>query len=456
MSISGISGSTQNPLLQTLLDSMPQLQSGSAAAAPSTGGASASYLLSLGSQQAQSAVLGYNQLGKLVNQAEDTLAGLGQSSTLRTAGGAITQQFTVDVQQLAAAESLSSGTYPDPSKTVVGTGTLTIQLGTVGTSGGSFTASGTPVTVAITDGTLNGIASAINNAKAGVTATVVQSSTGVYQLVVTGNATGAANAFSLSGVTGLTYDPSAPTSGALALTQAAQDALYTVNGTAQTSPTNQNEAIASGVVANLTAVGVTTVSVPFGQQQASAAAQNLANSFNQLLSSISLLTTSGGQLRADPSVAFTLVQSLGAAAGQSFGGKTLADIGVTTQSDGTLAVDPAKLQAAYAADPSGTNAVISGASQAIRQTLEDAAGPRGAIDQETRALVSVMCQGPSLANYLLAGASTSSASSMLGTPGSSASGSSTPSLADYLLAMSNNSGSSGTTDPLLSALDTSA
>jgi len=454
VSVSGVSGASQNPLLQTLLDSMPQLQSGSSAAAASTGGASASYLLSLGSQQAQSAVLGYNQLGKLVNQAEDTLSGLGQSSTLSTAGGLAAQKFTVDVQQLAAAQSLSSGQYSDPDKTVVGTGTLTIQLGTVGSSGGAFTASGTPVTVSIADGTLNGIASAINNAKAGVTASVVQSSSGVYQLVIAGSTTGAANAFSLSGIAGLTYDPTAPSSGALSLTQAAQDAHYTVNGTAQTSATNENAPIASGVVSTLTAVGVTTVSVPYGQQQASAAAQNLTSSFNQLLSSISLLTASGGQLSADPSVAFTLVQSLGAAASQSFGGKTLADIGITAQSDGTLAIDQAKLQAAYAADPAGTNAVISGASAAITRTLQSAAGPSGAIDQETRALVAVMCQGPSLADYLLGGSGGSNTSSMLSALSSSSSGSSTPNLADYLLAMSNNS-SSSSSDPLLSLGSTS-
>ena len=452
MSVSGVSGSTQNPLLQTLLDSMPSLQSGSSAAATSTGGSSASYLLSLGSQQAEGAVIGYNQLGKLINQAEDTLAGVGQTSTLTTAGGfQASTSYAVDVQQLATAQSVSGGSYPDADKTVVGTGTLTIETGSLSTNGQTLSASGTPVTVTITDGTLNGIASAINNAKAGVTASVVQGSDGSYQLVVTGSNTGAANAFSLSGVTGLTYDPTGASSSALTLTQAAQDAHYTVNGAAQTSATNTNAAIAPGVVSTLSALGPTTVAVPFGQQRAVASAQNLTSSFNSLLSSISQLTGSGGALSADPSVAFSLAQALSSVTTMTFsGGKTLASIGITAQSDGTLAIDQATLQAAYAADPNGTNAAISGATAAIRQNLASLTGPSGTIEQETRALVTVMCQGSSSLDALLPSSDTSNASSMLSALGSNSSTSSTSSLADYLLALSNSSNASS--DPLLSAL----
>lgn len=453
-SVTGVSSSSQSSLLSTLLSSLQSSQSPAAASpAATTGGSSAAYLLSLGQQQSESAVLGYNQLGKLVNQADAALAGLDQSDPFLQTGDNIPQlatKYAVNVQQLAAAQSLTSGDYPDAGQTVVGTGTLTIQLGTGDAAGNSFTASGTPVTVQVQDGTLNGIASAINSANAGVTASVVQDSSGKYQLVVTGSATGAASGFSISGIAGLTYDPTAAASSSLKLTQAAEDAQYTVNGTAQTSPSNQSAPIAPGVVADLTAVGPTTVSVPYGQQQAAAAADSLTSSFNSLLSSISALTASGGQLSADPAVASKLAQALSTVAGMTFsGGKSLADIGITTQPDGTLTVDPAKLQAAYAADPAGTNATIAQASTAIQQTLAGVQGPNGSIDAETRALVAVMCQGPSLADYLLPGATSSSTSSALSALDPTASSSSTPTLADYLSAASSTSSS----DPLLAALN---
>jgi len=69
----------------------------------------------------------------------------------------------------------------------------------LGNLGGTFTPSGSAVTVNVTDGSLQGIATAINGSGSGVTASVIQNASGNYQLQLQGPAVGAANGFQISG-----------------------------------------------------------------------------------------------------------------------------------------------------------------------------------------------------------------------------------------------------------------
>ncbi|HYB08491.1 MAG TPA: flagellar filament capping protein FliD [Alphaproteobacteria bacterium] len=416
MSVAGVSGSPLLPLLSTQAEGLTSSGSTQTSSTATGLGSDPAYLLSLGQQQAESALLGYNQLGQLVNQAGQTLSQLNQTDPFLTIDASNDAppptQYAVDVQQLAQAQSLMSAEYPDADQTVVGTGALTIQLGAYDAATNSFTANGSPVVVDVQDGTLNGIASAINEANAGVTASVVQSSDGNDRLVIAGNDTGAANAFTVGGIPALSYDPTTASTGGLEMTATAQDAAYTVNGIAQTYPSNQNVPIAPGVVSNLTAQGTMTVSAPFGQQQAAAAASGLASAFNSLVQSIDQSIGSGGELNADSSVASGLAEALSAITTTTFGGgKSLADIGITTQSDGTLTVDAQTLQSAYASDPAGTNAVIAQASAAMQQAIGGFEGPDGNIESQTRALAAIMCRGPSLADFLSAESSSTSTAS---------------------------------------------
>jgi flagellar hook-associated protein 2 len=446
MTVSGVSNSSSLlALLSQVAGQSNTASTGTAASTSSGSSADPAYVLSLGSQQAQTALLGYNQLGQLVSQAGKALAKQEPDLSLWDAYGAtsssLATQYAIDVQQLAQAQILSSGGYADADQTVVGTGTLAIRLGSTDATTGGITPSGDAVTVDITDGTLDGIASAINAANAGVTAAVVQDGDGQYHLALTGNDTGAANAFTASGIAGLTYDPSAASGNGFTATQVAQDARYTVNGVAQSYPSNSGVPIAPGVVLDLTATGATTLSVPFGQQQATDAASALASSFNSVLTAIEGLVAPDGQLTDDPGVASNLAQSLLDAATESFGGgKSLADIGITTGSDGTLTVDTAKLQAAYAVDPAGTGAVLDQASAAMRQILSRAGSRGGQIQSETQALVAVMARTPTLADFLAAAANPSDSSSLFSVLDPTASSSSTS---------GTGSATSGITDPLL-------
>ncbi len=404
MAVSGVSTSS------TLQALMQQLQSGTSSSSDSTAlqsaasgySGSSAYTLSVGQKQDESSVLGYGQLGKLVAQAEKSLAGVGSANPAVTAsfgtGSALQQTYGIDVQQLAKAQVVTSDGYSDAAQ-VVGTGTLTVKSGTYDSADNTFSATNT-ATIAVTDGSLTGIAAAINGADLGLTAKVTTGSDGQSSLQVSGP-TGAADAFSLSGIAGLSYDPTTPSFTGLQATQTAQDAIYSVNGgAAQTSWTNTDVPVANGLTTTLAATGTTTMSVPFGQTAAVGAAQSLVSAFNSVVSGVGTLTASGGELSGDTGIASKLTKALDQVAGQSYSGSTLSSIGITVQSDGTLAVDQSTLQSAYAADPSGTRSVLDQATKAIQQALGTSQGAGDQIKAEMQSFAQQMMQMPSLADYL--------------------------------------------------------
>jgi flagellar hook-associated protein 2 len=440
MTISGISTAA----LQAIEQQSGQQQSGTTnsaqtalqSAASGFSGSSA-YTLSLGQQQDASSLLGYGQLGKLVTQAEGTLGGMDRNNPAATAtvggGTPLQQTYSVDVQQLAQAQVLTSGGYSDASQ-VIGTGTLTVQAGTYDSSSNTFSPNNS-TTIDITDGSLTGIAAAINGANLGLSAQVTTGSDGQSQLQVTGP-TGAADAFSLSGISGLAYDPTTPSFTGLEATQSAQDALYSVNGGAvQNSSTNQDVPVASGVTTTLTATGTTTVSVPFGQAAAVGAAQALVSAVNTLVGGLGQMTGSGGELAGDTGIASQLTKALEQVAGQSYSGagqfSSLSDIGITVQSDGTLAIDQSTLQSAYATDPTGTRALLDQASKAVQQVLGGTQGAGEQIKSEMAAFAQKMVAVPSLAE-LLGQTQSSSASSQSSAANPFGSSSQTSTLASML------------------------
>ena len=116
---------------------------------------------------------------------------------------AVPGQYSLEVQNLATAATLTSAPVASGG-TTIGTGTLTIAVGAASTS----------ITIDSTDNTLAGIAAAINSApnNPGVTASVISTTAGA-RLVLTGTATGAANAITVTqsggdgGLSSLVYDP---------------------------------------------------------------------------------------------------------------------------------------------------------------------------------------------------------------------------------------------------------
>jgi flagellar hook-associated protein 2 len=331
-------------------------------------------------------------------QLSDSNSAVGTASALATALPGV---YNVTVTSLAQAQTVESAGVADPNTTVIGSGTLTIQLGSYNSTGNTFTASATPaVSINVSNASLNQIANAINGANAGVSASVVQDGSG-YHLVLTGASTGAANGFEVtvqdgdgnntdtSGLSQLAYDPTASAGAGknLTLTQAAQDASLSVNGVSQTSASNA-VSVASGVTLDLAQPGSTTLSVEQNTAALQSAAQSFVDAYNALESSLSQATASGGALANDPAatqlqqdLVNTYLQSYSAG---SFSG--LAQVGINAQSDGTLSLDGSALQSAFQADPTGTVSLLNQAAQAFDSLSNGYAAPDGTIPLESQTL----------------------------------------------------------------------
>ena len=394
---SGSSGTSSDGLLNALSQSSTQ----TTPTTSESSGSSPAYVLSSSQQQSQSQLFSYSNLGTLINKTEGSLNSLidqgSQGIAVDGLGRPLTSSTSVDVQSLAAAQSVISGSYPSQDTNVLGTGTLNVTVG-----------NGTAVPITITDGSLSGVATAINDASAGIAASVKQNNDGSFSLQITGTNTGADNKFGLSGISDLTYDPATDT-GSLTATAKAANAAYTVNGVSATSPSNDNVQVAPGVTTNFTKTGVQSVSSPVGQSTADSSAQTLVTDFNSLVSadpSSSSSSSSNSQ---------SMTQILDAVAGQTFtvNGTTssLADLGITVGGNGQLSIDQSKLASAYSADPSSVNAVLTQAAKAVETTLSSSNGLASQVHSSVSTLLSQMVHLPSLAEILSGSSSTASGTS---------------------------------------------
>src|SRR6185503_3239703 len=165
-----------------------------------------------------------------------------------TSANASEGHFDVVVTDLARAHvTASTGTAPDADTTVVADG------GTIDIGG---------VTVTISGGvTMNGLASAINGtANIGVKASVIATAPNTYRLVLTGKATGAASAFTVTNNMTLTSGTALQFSATNAVT--ASNAKITINNIQAESATNVFDNVAPGVTLTVSkAAPATTVSV---------------------------------------------------------------------------------------------------------------------------------------------------------------------------------------------------
>ena len=305
----------------------------------------------------------------------------------------------VEVRQLATSQVVTSAPVADRAAPV-GKGTLTITLGTTSWSGDTPTgfvakAGTSPVTVTIGDGenSLTGIANAINAARAGVTATVVSDVNG-SRLSIKG-ATGAEQSFTID----VAEDPASPglaslqyntTAQSLSLTRKADDSIVAVDGVALRRPTNSVSDVLTGVKLDLVkaspgqVIAITTAPPTAGLSQAMT---DIVDTYNQLLAAAKEDTNAAsGVLRSDAG-ARDLIRKLGTltnrdlnpigAAGEP---RTLAELGVRTNRDGTLTLDTGQLARVLAANGAAVERMLtSGLGAALRQVSIDVTNPGGSL-----------------------------------------------------------------------------
>ena len=296
-------------------------------------------------------------------------------------------KYSVEVLQLATAQRLATPAASAFSAITdsVGHGTLTIRFGLYDATATTFTANpefaAKTVTIEPSNGTLEGIRDAINEADIGLRASIVNDGTG-YRLVLGPLATGAGNAVEISvddgdggntdssGLSLLAYQP---TTKNLVETVAAEDARVVIDGLAITSPGNTLSEAVQGVTLELvkTAPGETTeLSVARDTAAINGAVQAFVDAYNALVEVSESLTTynpetgARGALLGDAAVrgmTGQLRRHLGdSVAGAPDALRTLSDVGISIQRDGKLEFDSAKLQAAIAADPQAVASLFAG------------------------------------------------------------------------------------------------
>ena len=179
---------------------------------------------------------------------------------------------TIAVNQLASAQTAVTTSKITDHTAAIGTGTLTLTLGTAtyssdgATMTGFAAGTGTPVDVTIdsTNDSLDGIAAAINAKNAGVTAAVVTDADGSAYLSLKG-ASGKTQAFTFQA----TSDPSGQLAqfnvgvGATgtSLSSVAQNARVTLDGATVERSSNTISDLITGVKLQLTATSGTPVSL---------------------------------------------------------------------------------------------------------------------------------------------------------------------------------------------------
>jgi flagellar hook-associated protein 2 len=293
------------------------------------------------------------------------------SITATTAAAA--NSFSLDVDQLAQKQSISSTTIATGN--MPGAGTLTFQLGTWSSGGTSFaagTSSAVAVTILATD-TLASIATKINAAGTGVVASVFNDGANDRLLLRSQN-TGAAAGFRVQSadpaLAGLVFDPQNSPGVGMALpanpVQYGQDAKARINGLAVTSSSNTLTGNLAGVSIDLLATTTTNYGLP-GEVKApitmtisenvTPAVKNVSdfvaayNTLNQNLTDLTkydAATKTAGLFQGDSSVV-GLQNVLRNMLGSSSLGATsqrLSDIGIERQLDGSLTINTTKLSAA--------------------------------------------------------------------------------------------------------------
>ncbi len=285
-------------------------------------------------------------------------------------------------QKLVAAGQLSA-------TSAIGTGTLTFDFGTV--TGGSFDentgrytgasftsdgAGGKTVTIGTSNNTLTGIRDAINAAKIGVTASIVNDGSGTpYRLALSVSEPGANRSVRIS-VAGdaaladlLAHDPAGTQN--LAETATARNAELKVDGVFITKPKNTITDVIEGVTLTLlkaNAGAPTEVAVTRDSAGIKVSAEGLVKAYNDLntalrnLSSFNATTKTGSALQGDVTL-LTLQTRIRAALTNTLKGvsgsyNSLHQIGVSFQKDGTLALDATKFQAALDAAPNDIAALF--------------------------------------------------------------------------------------------------
>jgi flagellar hook-associated protein 2 len=288
---------------------------------------------------------------KTVSSSDDDL--LGVTANVDATPGS----YAVTVNRIAQAEQRQSQGYLDTTSTQIGTGSVTVGVGSAAKS----------ITLDSTNNTLAGLKDAINRADVGVTASIVDlgsGSTHDYHLQLTGKSTGASSS--------ITWNPTLAGGTAPAWTTltAAQDSMITVgpvgNTTTITKSSNTINDVYPGLTFNLKGADAgkqVTVAVSADTSGVKDKIKGFVDQYNDVMDfindqfSFDPETNTSGTLFGD----FTLqgIQQdlrnkvLAVIPGLPAGMNTLSQIGITSDTKDHLILNETDLDQALSSNPDG-------------------------------------------------------------------------------------------------------
>jgi flagellar hook-associated protein 2 len=354
----------------------------------------------------QTAANGLKEAAKF--SATKATAGSEAGFTATSSSTAATGSYSVEVVQLAKVQRIATSATdqfaPDSGFT---SGKLTITFGTL--------VPGTPATfepdddrvaeLEFTGSTIEELRDAINaDSTLGIKASVVDNGS-AKQLVLTGTGTGANKAFSISGedsLAALSYTPGGATtpSSPLYELQGAQDAIVDIDGIRVRRGSNTIGDAIAGVTLTLTkeSNGASVLTVADDRSAARSAIEAFVKAYNDAAAALKNLTGYDAEKKAAAALtgdatARNIQGQLRSMIGGAFSGlgatSRLADIGITFQRDGRLAIDSGKLDAALA-DPNRDvasffvgNGTVKGLGETISIKLDDFLGAGGLLNSRT-------------------------------------------------------------------------
>jgi flagellar hook-associated protein 2 len=291
--------------------------------------------------------------------------------------------YSLEVSKLASNQTLTSPVYSAASD-AVGAGTLTIRFGATSNAGFTENTARPALAMEIAPGSsLTDVANAINSQNAGLTAYVAQTAAGA-QLVMKG-AEGLENGFILEatedgGNPGLSALAWQPGSDPARLVKASADAEYLLDGLLRRSASNTIANAAPGLSLSLTATNAgAPAAIGFASSTGAIASvmQDITGALNEITSELRAATNPlGGELSRDPG-ARALSRSLSALGSAVImpsapegSPRTLAELGLAIERDGSFRFDNAKLTQALARDPAGVAAMFTTGISGVYSTID--------------------------------------------------------------------------------------
>ncbi|MEM2100278.1 MAG: flagellar filament capping protein FliD [Thermoproteota archaeon] len=335
----------------------------------------------------QAKISAYGLLLSKLNEVKNTLTSLKNPNLIRMKTSVSNTEFlnasaqnhapsgtyNIQIKNVATAQSIYSEPFISETDEIADLSTYTTQKLQIQIGNSS------PITITVdsTNNTLSGIRDAINNANAGVKASVINDGNG-YRLILSSSLTGASNkivvkvdednngvfeeATSETDPIGLsrlafnaTYDSEGNVSGGItnmSQSQAALDAKLKINGLDVTRANNTISDLITGVTIELKkGDGFSSnivLTVAKDDNELRTMLNSFVNAYNQLMSTIKGLKgnqTKDGALRDDSTLA-GIQNSLRSLTTTSYQDKNLALFGLTHDKNGTLNLDTSRLGAA--------------------------------------------------------------------------------------------------------------